>query len=285
MERFVFQRLTLGGDLVAREPITLSTMAMVGSMALTAAGTIAGMTASASSARQQEQAALMQRQAQTRAFEAESRAHELELESIQAQQKAAEAELQIGAAAQQAANFRADQLMLKSQEERATASAKAGQTRKQKELALSKLRARAASSGGGVDDPTIVALGEGIEKEGELAALTEFYTGEASARSFAMSAIGERMTGNAEMIGATGRYEGRLAAGKGAVAQAEGNYLRAKAGNAMADANLMKNFAGASATRRSAVASGLEGGASLFEKYARYSAPRGGKSPFEDPYG
>ena len=263
---FVFERLTLGGDLVAREP--LSTIAMVGSLALSAVGTIAGMSAAGASARQQEQAALMQRQAQTRAFEAESRAHQLELEGIQAAQKAAGAELEIGEAQRQAANFRADQLELKSQEERAAAAAKAGQTRKQKERALSTLRARAAAGGGSVSDPTVVALGEDIENEGELAALTEFYTGDAAARSLSMSAIGERLTGLAEMTGAAGRYEGRLAAGKGAVAQAEGNYLRAKAGNVMADAQLYKNLSGASATRRSSVASGLEGGSSLFSKYA-----------------
>lgn len=262
----LFQRLAIGGDQIPRAPLAL--VAGLASAALSAVGTIATMSAASSSARQQEAAALKQRQAEFAAFQADARAHDMEIEAVRAQQKAAGAELTIGMEARDAARFRADQLDMKGQEERAAAAAKANLVRRQKELAQSTLQARAAASGGSATDPTILALGAGIEKEGELQALTEFYTGDATARGYELSAVGERLTGNAEMIGAKGRYEGALATGKGMIAQAEGNYEKAKAGQILADANLMRNFAAASATRRQGITAGIEGASSLFGKFS-----------------
>ncbi len=108
--------------------------------------------------------------------------------------KAAE---QAGRQAQQAREFEALQQEQAAQESRAAAQRQAIDKRREGQLLLSRLQARAAASGGGADDPTVLDLGGGIAERGEYEALTEMYRGENRARGLEDSAVGSRMTGEA----------------------------------------------------------------------------------------
>src|SRR5262249_40935198 len=66
-------------------------------------------------------------------------------------------------------------------------------------LALSKLQAQAAASGGGATDPTVVNLGERIAGRGELGALMETYKGESKARGLLDQAALARMSAAADL--------------------------------------------------------------------------------------
>jgi hypothetical protein len=164
-----------------------------------------------------------------------------------ASRRAAEAEQAMGAEALKTSTFRARQLDMKAQEERAAGSAKASEVRKQKELAMSKLIARAAAGGGAVQDNTVVALAEGLEKEGEMRALTEFYLGESAARGDEDAAMGERLTGEAAYKGAVSRKEGTLAAAR---------------------ANNFTNLARARGLSAGATATLVSGAGSIFDRFA-----------------
>lgn len=102
-----------------------------------------------------------------------------------------------GAAERNAAYFRAQQEERNAQEERAASQRRAISKRNQVGSAQSTLLARAAASGGGADDPTIISLATGIEGEGEYQALSEMYLGENRARGLEDQAMASRMTGDA----------------------------------------------------------------------------------------
>lgn len=104
-----------------------------------------------------------------------------------------------GRRAQQAQVFKSQQLEMQAQESRAAAQRDALEKRRQGELAGSQLQARAAASGGGADDPTIVGLGEEIAGRSEYQALASIYTGENRARGMTDEAMGARMTGDAAL--------------------------------------------------------------------------------------
>ncbi len=95
-------------------------------------------------------------------------------------------------AQQQALEFRARQEEAAAQEARAAAGRAAQDKRRESVLAQSKLQARAAASGGGADDPTIVNLAGDIAGAGEYGALMEMYKGESRARSLEDQAAGDR---------------------------------------------------------------------------------------------
>jgi len=67
--------------------------------------------------------------------------------------------------------------------ERASSQRKASEERRQARLATSRGVALAAASGGGVDDPSVINLLEGIAGEGEYRALSALYEGNQSALS------------------------------------------------------------------------------------------------------
>jgi hypothetical protein len=98
-------------------------------------------------------------------------------------------------AQQQALEFRARQEEAAAQEARALAGRAGQDKRREVALAQSKLQARAAASGGGADDSTIVNLSEDIASSGEYAALMEMYKGESRARSLEDQATGNRYSG------------------------------------------------------------------------------------------
>lgn len=102
-----------------------------------------------------------------------------------------------GEAGQKSKNFEAVQLDQSAQESRAASQRVALEDRRKSKLLQSTLQARAAASGGGADDQTVVGLGRDIAGRGEYEALTSMYTGENRARGLQDQALGARLTGDA----------------------------------------------------------------------------------------
>jgi hypothetical protein len=109
---------------------------------------------------------------------------------------------QSGLFAQQAAEFRAQQEQMAAQESRASAQRSAFDKQRETRLLQSKLQARAAASGGGADDPTILGLAGDIAARGEYESFLDLFKGENRARGLEDSAMASRMSGLAA------RYEG-----------------------------------------------------------------------------
>lgn len=82
-----------------------------------------------------------------------------------------------------AADYEALQLEARAGEERAVSQRAAAEERRQARLVQSRLQARAAASGAGADDPTVMDLDAQLEGEGEYRALTAIYGGESRARN------------------------------------------------------------------------------------------------------
>lgn len=87
-----------------------------------------------------------------------------------------------GQAAQQAAEYRATQLRQQAQEARAGAQRMALETRRKGGLVQSTLRARAAASGAGATDQTVLGLTGDLAARTEYQSLLEMYNGENKAR-------------------------------------------------------------------------------------------------------
>jgi hypothetical protein len=104
---------------------------------------------------------------------------------------------QAGQAGAQGKVFEAKQLEQAAMESRASQQRVAMERRREGTLLNSKLQARAAASGGGASDPTIVNLAEGIAGRSEYGALLEMYKGENRARGLEDQAVGSRMTADA----------------------------------------------------------------------------------------
>lgn len=134
------------------EPIS-TTMAVVSGLA-SVGGTLAGMAGTASSMKQTRLAGALAQQGA--AFE--------------------------GQAAVDSANYRATQLRQQAQEARAGQQRVALETRRKGGLVQSTLRARAAASGAGATDQTVLGLGEQIAGRTEYESLLEMYKGENAAR-------------------------------------------------------------------------------------------------------
>lgn len=102
----------------------------------------------------------------------------------------------------------ADQLDAQAGLDRASSQRQAMDERRSARLLQSTGLARAAASGGGADDPTVVNLLAGIEGEGEYRALTAMYEGEEEARGKEAQAAanrrGAKATKKAGLIGAAG---------------------------------------------------------------------------------
>lgn len=97
--------------------------------------------------------------------------------------------------AKNAAEFKAKQEEMRANEERAAGSRTMQAERRQKDLALSSLTARAAAASGDTTDAGVVELAGGIENEGELQALQAFARGENTARGYEDQAMASRMSG------------------------------------------------------------------------------------------
>ena len=124
--------------------------------------------------------------------------------------KTAEAQ---GRAKQQAAEFEAKQLDIKSKEEKAAGQNEMLQLRRQKNLALSRLQTVGAGSGFSATDPTSLALADEITKYGTYQEQLALFGGTARERDLQLAASGRRFEG-----------ESALALGK---AQRNASYLNA----------------------------------------------------------
>lgn len=100
-----------------------------------------------------------------------------------------------GIAAQQESEYRAKQLEQRAGQERATAQRQAVIEKRRGVLAQSKVQARAAASGGGALDESVVNIMGDLEGESELNALNSLYEGEERARDDESEAIVTRYSG------------------------------------------------------------------------------------------
>lgn len=104
-----------------------------------------------------------------------------------------------GSAAAANADFQAQQLEQKADLELATATRKAAEEDRQKELVISRARAVGAKSGGGVD---YTLLGD-LEEEGTYRTLVANWEGEEAARGLRAQAAATRTGGKAKRLGHT----------------------------------------------------------------------------------
>lgn len=122
-----------------------------------------------------------------------------------------------GKAAKKDQDFQAVQLDQKANEERASATRVAAQSRNEAALVDSRAQALAASSGGGAgtDAPTIVKLMSGIAGQGELNAQTNLYTGFSRGAGLNDQASAARRSGKASLLGSYLNAFGQAAGGLG----------------------------------------------------------------------
>ena len=118
-----------------------------------------------------------------------------------------------GRAQKQAADHQAAQLDVRAKEERATAQQKALEVARERRLALSRLQARAAASGFGATDPTILDLAGETAAYGTLRQQIARYGGEARAADLTASAEGARARGSAALQNAGFNAAGTILGG------------------------------------------------------------------------
>lgn len=133
---------------------------------------------------------------------------------------------QAGQAAQQAANFRAQQEDQAATEARAVAQRGAMEDRRKGDLLQSTLQARAAASGGGAADPTVINLGGGIEQRSEYDALFDMYKGENRARGLMDAATGDRYSGAAAAAEGEAKQNASYLAAAGTILGSAGSAYR-----------------------------------------------------------
>ena len=110
------------------------------------------------------------------------------------------AAMQAGQYAQQSHEFTARQQGQAAKEARAVGQRSAFEKRREGDLLDSKLQARAAASGGGATDPTVLDLSGDIAQRSEYDALFEMYKGENKARGLQDAALASRMSGQAALF-------------------------------------------------------------------------------------
>jgi hypothetical protein len=227
--------------------LTASRMTSIASDTATRMETSAGKTAE-----QMTLAANLEREAANKVYAAQSLAVDYTLQSAADTRKIADAQLQLGQLEYQASDFRAGQMEEQGQLEQATASYQAQDTRRQEHLADSALVARAAASGGGASDPTVLRLRAGLEQRGEMAAMMQMFSGERARYEGRLSAAAERLTGNAKLFEATGNASATLASADAKGREALGQLALAQAGLTVADATRARELALIDAQRQGA---------------------------------
>jgi aspartokinase len=121
-----------------------------------------------------------------------------------------------------AREYEAKQREMQGQESRAASQRQALEKDRASRLAQSTLQSRAAASGAGATDETVLGLGEDIAGRGEYQRLMEMYTGENRARGLDDAAMGLRMTGAAEAKAGRTRATGTLLSGLGSFGESLG---------------------------------------------------------------
>ncbi len=122
-----------------------------------------------------------------------------------AREELAEAQMEEGRLAQAAADARALQLEQQAGQERAQSQRAAEEQRRRLDRAQSSLQARAAASGAGALDPTVLDIAGELEEEGEYRALAALYEGEEAGRGLEYSAALERLSGQGAAYSAATR--------------------------------------------------------------------------------
>lgn len=102
-----------------------------------------------------------------------------------------------GKQAQKVGDWQAAQLRQQAGQERAASQRQAEEERRAGRLAVSTARARAAASGGGAQDPTVLKIYGDLAAEGETNALTALWEGEEAAKGLEMQAAGAQYEGAA----------------------------------------------------------------------------------------
>jgi hypothetical protein len=115
-------------------------------------------------------------------------------------------QMKAGKAAQQSANFQAQQLEQAAGQDRAAAQRVAINERRRTNIAQSNATAAAAASGGGATDPTVLNITGGLASQGEYNALSALFEGEESARGKQLQATTARAEG--KMAAKAGRTSG-----------------------------------------------------------------------------
>ncbi len=106
-----------------------------------------------------------------------------------------------GSQAKAAANDQAKAMEQKGEQEVAIAQRKARESRREKQLVLSRQRAVAAASGGGVNDPTTESIMAKTEEKGEYNALLDMYNGATMRADLYREAGVARAEGQSQMTG------------------------------------------------------------------------------------
>lgn len=120
---------------------------------------------------------------------------------VQGAEFKAQALEQGGLFAEQQGDFEAGQLRASAAETRAVAQREAFEKRRAGKLAMSTLIARAAASGGGATDRTVLRVGEQIADRSEYMALADMFTGESRARGLEDQATATKMSAAAKRYG------------------------------------------------------------------------------------
>lgn len=120
-----------------------------------------------------------------------------------------------GVAANNAAQFEAQQQEMAGKEAFASSQREAEAAKREAAIVQSRQQALAAASGGAADDPTIVRLMSDTAKEGEMNAQSYLYQGKNQKRGLMDQAMATRMTGRASMFGSFLGAAGSLAGGFG----------------------------------------------------------------------
>lgn len=111
--------------------------------------------------------------------------------------------------------FKSAQLRNEASDSRAVSQREAMEYRRKGKLAQSALQARAAASGGGADDPTVINLAQGLAGRSEYQALATTASGENRARGFEDSAEAELASAKARKKGAKLAALGTILGGAG----------------------------------------------------------------------
>jgi hypothetical protein len=114
-----------------------------------------------------------------------------------------------------AAKAEAKQLKTKGDLEYAAAQVKARETRREKDLVMSRQRAVAAASGGGVSNETVEGLMAKTEQRGEYSALLDMYNGAVMRNDLYNDAAATRASGKSALTGSIINAGSTLASGAG----------------------------------------------------------------------
>lgn len=131
-----------------------------------------------------------------------------------------------GRRTQQSMEFRAKQEDQAANESRAVSQRSAMEKQREGRFALSSLQARAAASGGGADDPTIINLGGNIAQRSEFDALFDMSKGENRARGLEDEAVGSRLTGDAAVAEGAAKQSASQLSAAGTIIGGAGSMYR-----------------------------------------------------------